>query len=400
MYTTKYRPNKLEDFVGNTNIIQPFIRWLLEWDTNNNNNSTNNNNNKNKCALVSGVNGVGKSLLVELILGKHDYNIIHLSIDDDKDRETINKTIKPLLKTKKTFDRQENCLVVSDIDSGGGDYGFISSLNEFIKETCIPIICICDDRYSQNIKPILNYCVDFKLSKPTYDEIYRLIYKVVTTEQIRIGKSGVNKLFEEANGDIRFILNNLQLSVAKYDTYKNIQSTNIFDTTGQLFSQENSIDDKIRYYWMSHDIHTLMVQENYINNTLTTANDVKKLENISYSADSLSDGDILDAIFDFELSPYVAINTIRATSKCNKKGFVKFSQFLGRISTINKNKRDNLNNDKLNIDKFSLLCENQKVITKSIVKTGKNMKTGSKSKVESKTKRETKPKTSKIKTTK
>jgi replication-associated recombination protein RarA len=69
MYTSKYRPNKLEDFVGNKNVIQPFIRWLLEWDPNNK---------KTKCALVYGVNGVGKSLLVELILKKHDYNIINL----------------------------------------------------------------------------------------------------------------------------------------------------------------------------------------------------------------------------------------------------------------------------------------------------------------------------------
>ena len=74
MYTTKYRPNKLEDFIGNKQVIQPFIRWLLEWDANNK---------KTKCALVSGVNGVGKSLLVELLLKKHDYNIIELSIDDD-----------------------------------------------------------------------------------------------------------------------------------------------------------------------------------------------------------------------------------------------------------------------------------------------------------------------------
>jgi replication factor C subunit 1 len=258
MYTSKYRPDKLEDFVGNKNVIQPFIRWLLEWDPNNK---------KTKCALVYGVNGVGKSLLVELILKKHDYNIINLSIDDERDKETINTTIKPLLRTKKTFDGQENAIVVSDIDSSGGDYGFIATLTECIKETQIPIICICDDRYNQNIKPIINYCFDIKLSKPNYDDVYRLIYKVVTTENIKIGKSGVDKLFDQSNGDIRFILNSLQLGAKKGDTSKNIQSSNIFDTTGQLFSQENSFDSKLNYYWMANDIHTLMVHENYINNT-------------------------------------------------------------------------------------------------------------------------------------
>jgi DNA polymerase III delta prime subunit len=188
MYTTKYRPNKLDDFVGNKNVIQPFIRWLLEWDANDK---------KTKCALVSGVNGVGKSLLVELILKKHDYNIINLSIDDDRDKETINETIKPLLKTKKTFNGQDNCLVVSDIDSNAGDYGFIANLTDCIKETQIPIVCICDDRYSQNIKPILNYCVDFKMTKPNYNDVYALVYKVVTAENIKINKATVDNLYEQ-----------------------------------------------------------------------------------------------------------------------------------------------------------------------------------------------------------
>ena len=45
MYTTKYRPPNLSEFIGNKGVIQPFIRWLLEWDANNK---------KTKCALVSG----------------------------------------------------------------------------------------------------------------------------------------------------------------------------------------------------------------------------------------------------------------------------------------------------------------------------------------------------------
>jgi replication factor C subunit 1 len=338
MFTIKYRPTKLNDFIGNKKLIQPLINWLLNWDPKNK---------KTKCALISGLNGIGKSLLVELILNTNDFNIINLSIDDDRDKETINKTIKPLLKSKKTFDGKENALVVSDIDSSGGDYGFISCLTECIKETEIPIICICDDRYSQNIKPILNYCYDVKLTKPTYDEVYVLIYKVVTSEKIKISKSRVDKLYEQSNGDIRYILNALQLGIKKSDTSKNIQSSNIFDTTGKLLSMDLSIDDKVNYYWMSHDIHTLMVHENYVSNTLSAKCEAKKLENLAYSADSLSDADLVDNVFNFDLTSYVALNTIKASSKCNKKGQIKFPQFLGKISTMNKNKREKLDYEKV-----------------------------------------------------
>jgi hypothetical protein len=122
---------------------------------------------------------------------------------------------------------------------------------------------------------------------------------------------------------------------------------------------------------MSPDIHTLMVQENYINNSLSVNDSVKRLENISYSADSLSDGDILETIFDFELSSYVAINTIKATSKCNKKGFVKFPQFLGKTATINKNKRE-----KVGSDEFKLLehREKEKENVKKVTKAKKEPK--------------------------
>jgi replication factor C subunit 1 len=341
MFTTKYRPNKLSDFIGNEQAIQPFIKWLLTWKSNLK---------KGKCALIYGQNGLGKSLLVDIILKKHCYHAIHLSPDDERSKEQIQQSIKPLLHVKKTFDDEENVLVINDIDSSGGDHGFISAIIDCIKETEIPIICICDDKFNQSLKPILAYCFDIKMIKPKYAEIYPLVYKVVTEEKIKIGKSNVDKLIEQANGDIRFILNSLQLGINKNVGSKDIQSANIFDTTGRLFNMDASFTDKYATYWLAHDIHTLTIQENYIGCIMGSKDPDKCLENLAYSADALSDADLLDANFDFDLSPYVAANSIRATLKCNKKGLIKFPRFLGKISVQNKNKREKLDYTKV---KFS-----------------------------------------------
>jgi replication factor C subunit 1 len=333
MFTTIYRPKKIDDFVGNRNIIQTFIQWLLEYDPTNK---------KNKCALISGLTGIGKTLLVELILKKHDYNIINLSLEDERDKDYINNVIKPVLKTKKTFDGQENILVVSEIDAGG-DYGFISNLVECIKETKIPIICICNNRYDQAIKPILIYCLDLKMSKPSYQEVYRLLYNIVVAEKIKIKEQELKELYEQSNGDIRFIINTLQFGIRK--SKKNIQSSNIFDTTSNLLSMDETIDNKYDTYWLANDLHTLMIQENYINNTFSVTDQVKKMENISYSANALSNADLFESQLNWEFQPYVALSTITATSKCNKKTMIKFPQFLGRVSTTNKNKRYKTNYD-------------------------------------------------------
>ena len=119
MFTTKYCPKKVANFIGNSKSILPLVSWLLEWDSKKK---------KTKGVLISGLNGIGKSLLIELILKKYNYHVIHISIDEGRDKEYINQTIKPLLKMKKTFDGQTTALVVSDIDSCGGDYCFISCL--------------------------------------------------------------------------------------------------------------------------------------------------------------------------------------------------------------------------------------------------------------------------------
>jgi replication factor C subunit 1 len=333
MFTTIYRPKKIENFVGNKGLILPFIEWLLEWDFNK----------KNKCALISGLTGIGKSLLVELMLKKHDYNIINLGLDDDRNKEYMNNVIKPLIKTKKTFDGQENVIVVSDIDSSA-DYGFISSLVECIKDTKIPIICICDNRYDQSLKPILNYCFDIKMTKPTYQDVYTLIYKVVASEKIKIKESEIKDLYEQSNGDIRFILNTLQFGQRKCK--KNIESTNIFETTGKMLSIDETIDSKYDTYWLSNDLHPLMIQENYINNTFGLMDQSRKMMNLSYSADALSDADLFEAqvnMANWEFEPHVALSTINAASKCNKKTMIKFPQFLGRTATMYKNRRDKLN---------------------------------------------------------
>lgn len=339
MYTLKYKPTKLADFIGNEKIIHPFTKWLLSWDSCNK---------KNKCCLVSGQTGIGKSLLVELMLKKYCYHAIHLSIDDERNKEEIQKTIKPLLHVKKTFDSKENVLVVSDIDSNTNDYGFISALVECIKETDIPIICICDDRYSQSLKPILSYCFDVKMIKPTFNEIYPLIYKVVREENIKIGKKQVDKLYEQSNGDIRYILNQLQMGLKQNDKIgKDLKSSNIFDTTGRLFNMDTEISEKYLLYWSAADIHTLMVHENYIGCIMGGQNEVKRAQNLAHSSSALSDTDIIDSVFNFELEPYVAMNTIRVTEKCNKKGHIKFPQFLGKTSIRNKNKREKLDYTKV-----------------------------------------------------
>lgn len=346
MYTTIYRPSNIDEFIGNNNVINSFEKWILKWDSNDK---------KNKCALVSGLCGIGKSLLVDLILQKHKYNIVNVTLGDDRNKEYMKNVIKPLIKTPKTFNGQPNALVASDIDCGN-DYGFITSLTEFIKDTKIPIICICNNKYDQTIKPILNHCFDIKLMKPSYQEMFKLARNIIITEKIKIKETEFKELYNQSNGDIRFILNTLQFGLRK--SSKNIQSSNIFDTTTQLLSMDETFDRKYNTYWLCNDLQTLMIQENYVYNTFDIRDVERKNENVSYSADMLSDSDLFETFVNmthWEIAPYVATSTISATLKCNKKTMIKFPQFLGKTSIMYKNKKDNINYENLKLSENKLV---------------------------------------------
>jgi replication factor C subunit 1 len=355
MFTTIYKPKSLDEFVGNKEAIKTVLNWLQNWRIDGvpkelsraeicertESSRKWKSNKKDKCALISGVCGIGKSLLVELALQKH--NIKYINIEDDNYDV---QNIKSFIKTQKDYYGKNNVLVINDIDSNS-EHGFISNILEYIKESKIPIICICNNRYKQSIKPILNHCIDIKLVRAPYIDIYKFLYKIIQFEKIK--DVDIKKIYEKTNGDIRFMLNTLQLFTYRssarkphvlYGDKKDILCYNIFETTGDLLKASESIDKKYEIYWSSNDLHTLMIQENYIENIIDHG---ETLSNLSYSADALSDADLIDKQFyntqDNSLEPYIACNTINATSKCNKNSMIKFTQFLGKLSIKKGNSR-------------------------------------------------------------
>jgi replication factor C subunit 1 len=257
---------------------------------------------------------------------------------------------------------QRNAIVVTDIDSGY-DSAFISALVDCIRETYIPIICICEDKYNLSIRPLLNICVDIKMFRPNYADVSNFMRNIVMTEKIRICSSQLRELYEQSNGDIRYMLNSLQMN-ASLNNQKQVQCMNIFDTTGQLLSMDETFDRKNDIYHFHEDIHPLMIHENYVNNLFGIKVDMSKLENMSNSAEALSDSDLF--LNNYE---YSAVNVIRATIKCNKKTTIKFQQYLGKISIQNKNKKNKINYDEIQFN--TLATTNKTKVSKSKVSKSK-----------------------------
>jgi replication factor C subunit 1 len=347
MFIHDYKPALIENIVGNSTTIKSILTWLNEW-------YITSRDVKNTCALLSGPNGIGKTLTIELIIQQMNLVPIPLNPHEAADKEYIIKTILPAIKRTKSFTNKQNIFVIHDIDCYD-DYGFISSIVMCLKETKIPVIATCNNRYDQSLKPILNYCLDMKFQKPSSNEISKFLKAIIKKENISITDAKLNQLIEDSNNDIRSIMNNLQFYNSSHEIednkcLKDKTINNIFEVTKLFMSQNLELHDKQILFWMNHEILPLMIHENYPMNNIKMKNEVAYLNNIASSVHSLSDIDLFEKNIhtngNWELMPYTALFSIKSVANCHAKTMIKFTSFfekrVSKKQTMNKNNMDSI----------------------------------------------------------
>jgi len=398
MFCEKYKPTRLQDFIGNRNTIIQLDNWLLNWTAIA----------KSKASIISGKTGIGKSLLAELVAKKYQYCITNIGIEIENATTRLNN----LVSTPTNILQKKNLLIIDDIDTA--DAGFITCVIECIKKTAIPIIITCNDYYAKNIKTLTAHCFSVKLYSTTFEQIQSFATNVIKQEKLKITKGYAIDIFAQSNGDIRFFLNNLQTldtnnpTLYKSDNTtennKDIQSNTIFDTTQLLLSQEHNIETKWQNYIQNEEMHFHFLHGNYINNICNNGNGkgngkLDILNNLLSASNCFSDSIIIQNSFHFELTQYIIANNIRATTFCKKKTNIVFPKFMQKkekqkdidfvsffnnnnsIATLkthlinngNGNSSNNNDNQKTNgkkiIKKIAKIAKNAKIVknTKNII---------------------------------
>jgi len=335
MLIHKYKPCELQDIIGNKTCINSIQNWFENWYTTKPETKTNAKN-VCVCALLSGPNGIGKTLTVDLLIKQYDLNPISLNPDEKADKEHITKTIIPSIQVTKSFTNKQNVFVIHDIDCYD-DYGFISSIVTCLKETKIPVIATCNNRYDQSLKPLTPYCLDVKFQKPNASDIVKFVKQIIKKESIVISDAKLNQLIGDTDCDIRSVFNNLQLlggniSIKNNENMPNTKdktNPNIFEMTKQFMSQTVEFDDKQRLFWTNNEILPLMIHENYPANNIKMKNEATHLNNIAESIHSLSDIDLFEKDIhmngNWELMPYTAWCSIKSVANCHSKTMIKFT---------------------------------------------------------------------------
>ncbi|PKU64798.1 replication factor C subunit 1 [Dendrobium catenatum] len=394
-WTEKYRPKVPNDIIGNQSLVKQLHDWLANWHTEflhagkKSTGKKQSDSAAKKAVLISGTPGIGKSTSAKLVSQMLGFNVIEVNASDSRGKAdakivkgvggSTSNSIKELIDNetlsinKNRSKHQKMVLIMDEVDGmSAGDRGGVADLISSIKVAKIPIICICNDRYSQKLKSLVNYCMLLNFRKPTKQQMAKRLMQVAQAECLQVNEIALEELAERVNGDMRMALNQLQymslsLSVIKYDDVRERllssakdEDISPFTAVDKLFDFKGGklrMDERIDLSMSDPDLVPLIVQENYINYRPSLAgkdeNGLKRMNLIARAAESIGDGDIFNVqirryrqwqlsqagSFASTIIPAALIHGNREILEPGERNFNRFGGWLGKNSTMGKNLR-------------------------------------------------------------
>ena len=270
----KYRPKKLEEFIGNKKAVEESLSSLGK-----------------KPLLFFGAPGVGKTLLCYLIAKKLNLEIYEINASDYRDFESLKKVL--LISKHPSIFGRKRLILIDEIDGlSADDKGAIAELIKIFKESKNPIILTANDVYIQKLKNLRNYCKLIQFNKVPYPSIAKYLKKICEHENIEYEESILKNIAQRCNGDVRgavldlesLILDNKLLSsnlLSPRDFEENIfNSVRLILKTKKIDIAKKVMDNLDRppedfFWWMEENV----VKE-YDNGDLKKALDFLSLADI------------------------------------------------------------------------------------------------------------------------
>uniref|UniRef100_A0AAZ3Q3Y9 Replication factor C subunit 1 n=1 Tax=Oncorhynchus tshawytscha TaxID=74940 RepID=A0AAZ3Q3Y9_ONCTS len=242
LWVDKYRPQNLKAVIGqqgDQSQANKLLRWLKNWHTHHavggaktagrgfgKFTSTKDNGSSFKAALLSGPPGVGKTTTAALVCEELGYSYVEMNASCTRSKNSLKQVIAESLNNTSINNfytgssqtvSSKHVLIMDEIDgmAGNEDRGGIQEMIGLIKQSRIPIICMCNDRNHQKIRSLANYCFDLRFQRPRLEQIKGAMMSIAFKEGLKVPPPALNEMILASNQDIRQVLHNLSMWSAK-----------------------------------------------------------------------------------------------------------------------------------------------------------------------------------------
>ena len=244
----KYKPQSIDDLVGNKANIQTAISWLEDFQ--------NGVENTPRALFISGKPGIGKTSLAKLLLESFNYHTVEFNSSDIRNQKLVREKLENIMGkvniSSMMGGNKFSGIIMDEVDGmSTGDKGGLSELISFInpnkgkkkkdKKKLLfqnPIICISNTDKDKKIQELKKVCTCLKFLSPKLSELYEYAEKIIKKEKIKISEDKLLDIVNFSQKDIRKLVGNIQFLNLGNSKKKNISKKINFDNTLHCDNQE------------------------------------------------------------------------------------------------------------------------------------------------------------------
>jgi DNA polymerase III delta prime subunit len=231
LWVEKYRPSKLEDYVGNEHLKLKVEGYIQSGDV--------------PHLLLYGKAGTGKTTLAKLIVNSINCDYMIINASDENNVDTVRNKVKSFASTIGFKDIKIIILDEFDYMSQSAQAILRNLMETFSKHCRFILTC---NYVEKVIDPIQSRCQSFQIIPPTKKDVALSISKILKSENIRFEPKDLVPIIDAGYPDIRKIINTCQLNSHKGALQVDVKNLLENDYKMKILDILKSKDDKRNRY--------------------------------------------------------------------------------------------------------------------------------------------------------
>lgn len=201
LFTEKYAPKSIDKMIGNDTAREHVKQWMLTWISGK----------KKKPLLIHGPPGTGKTTIPYVLADEYELDILEMNASELRNKARVQRIMAGATSAG-SLTGKGKILLIDDVDvlAGRKDSGGAGAIVSVLKECKVPIIVTATDIWDKKLSAIRISCENVQLKKVSKVSIRKLLATIREKEKLGGSDEDINQIAEQASGDVRSALNDLQ----------------------------------------------------------------------------------------------------------------------------------------------------------------------------------------------